>query len=143
MLQRSVQWVVDIAIAAILVVAVVIALRIEAVDPTWEGHWRELSAADRARIAAATRSGALLADPDEIDLAAGYARRYRGRTSRDLLSFIWIPLGAALIIAGLLADSAILVVFGGIFGAGGLWGLGRSLQLDRNLREAISRDHQP
>jgi hypothetical protein len=138
-----VQWIIDIAIGGILVAAIVIALGIEAEDPSWEERWLDLSTADRARLAAAARSGALLPDPDEIDLAAGYARRYRGRNSRERLGFISVPLGAALIVAGLVTDNAILVVFGVFFGAGGLWGLSHSLQLDRNLREAISRDHRP
>ena len=137
------QWIVDIFLAAILIGAVVIMLRLEAEDPTWEERWDDLSAADRARIAAAARSGALLADPEEIDLAAGYARRYRGRNSRDRLGFVPILLGAGLIIAGLVADNAIPVAFGVFFGVGGLWGFSHSLQLDRDLRETISRDSRP
>jgi hypothetical protein len=137
------QWIVDIALAAILVGAVVIVLRLEAEDPTWEERWHELSAADRTRIAAAARSGALLADPEEIDLAAGYARRYRGRYAGERLGFVPILIGVGLIIAGLVADNAISVVFGLFFGVGGLWGFSRSLQLNRNLCETISRDSRP
>jgi hypothetical protein len=137
------QWIVDIVLAAIVVGALVIMLRLESEDPTWEARWHELSAADRARIAAAARSGALLADPEEIDLAAGYARRYRGRYARERLGFVPIVVGAGLIIAGLVADNALPIVLGVFFGGGGLWGLSHSLRLNRNLRETISRDSRP
>jgi hypothetical protein len=91
-------------------------------DPEWLERWKTLSPAERTRIAAATRSGALLASHEEIELAAGFARRDRRRLSPwTLANVIRLLLGIALIAGGLAADSIILLVFGVLFLFGGIW----------------------
>jgi hypothetical protein len=129
-----------VAIALILLGVTVAMFRIGNSDPDWEERWRNLDPADRTRIQAAVRSGALLAHPDEIELAAGLARRSRAEIEfGDVAAVIVAGTGVALIVAGLAADLLVLVVFGGLFLLVGLFGLRTELQLGRNLREVISR----
>lgn len=130
----------DIAIALILVVALVLAYRVKDDDQAWEERWHALSPADRTRIAAAARSGALLAEPEEIELAAGFARRDRRRRGPyNLLATVRLPLGAALVAGGLVADSALFIIGGGVFLLAGLWGLRSSVRISRAERETIDR----
>jgi len=131
----------DIAIALILIGAFVMVLRAESDDPRWEARWRSLSPAERSRIAAAARSGSLLASQEDIELAAGFARRDRRRRSPyTLADAIRIALGIALIAGGLVADSIVLLVFGVLFLLGGLWAMSRTVRLAHAERETISRD---
>jgi hypothetical protein len=129
-----------VGVALILLGATVVLFRVGRSDPDWEERWRNLDPADRTRIKAAVQSGALLADPEEIDLAAGLARRSQGEVEfGDVAAVIVACLGTALTVAGLLTDLLVLVVFGGLFLLVGLFGLRTELQLGRNLREVISR----
>jgi hypothetical protein len=132
----------DIAIALIVLGAFVLVWRTEGDDPIWQARWAALSPADRSRIAAAARSGKLLTSQDEIELAAGYARRDRERQLPfTLMQAIRLPLGIALIGGGLLADSVVFLVFGALFTLAGLFALSRGFRVRRALRETISRDH--
>jgi hypothetical protein len=134
---------VDLVIAAIFLGAVVAVWRVGDDDPAWEERWHDLSPADRARIAAAARSGALLASPEEIELAAGFARHDRRRRGPyNLLSAVGIPLGLALIAGGIVADSVLFLLFGVIFLLGGLRSLRRTVETTRAERETISRDRR-
>jgi hypothetical protein len=129
-----------ILIVLILVAAFVLAYRVEDDDPTWVERWRALSPADRTRLATAARSGTLLAEPEEIELAAGFARcDRRRRDPYNLLATIRLPLGVALLAGGLVADSGLFIFFGVIFLLGGLWGLRHSTQINRAERETIDR----
>jgi hypothetical protein len=129
-----------VAVALILFGATVAVFRIGNSDPDWEERWGDLDPSDRTRIKASVESGALLADPEEIELAAGLARRSRsGVEFGDIAAVIVAGLGVALIVAGLAADLLVLVVFGGLFLLVGLFGLRTELQLGRNLRDVISR----
>jgi hypothetical protein len=131
---------VDIALALIVLFAFLLVWRKEGDDPVWQERWRALSPADRTRIARAARSGALLSSQEEIELAAGYARRdQRRRLPYTLMTGIRLPLGIALLAGGLLADSGVFIAFGVLFTLGGLWGLSSGLRLRRGLRETISR----
>jgi hypothetical protein len=61
----------------------------------------------------------LLASEEEIEPAAGYARRdQRRRLPYALMVGIRLPLGIALIVGRLLADSGVLIVFGVLFTLG-------------------------
>ena len=135
---------VDIAIAVIFLAAVVAVWKVGGdVDPTWEERWRALSPADRARISDAARSGSLLASEEEIELAAGFARRDRRR--RGPYTFLYavrIPIGLVLIAGGLVAHSLLFLLFGAAFLLAGLWSLRRTFQISRAEREAISRDRR-
>src|ERR1700753_3998606 len=89
---------VDTALALIVVLAFVAVWLVKDEDPDWNRRWNELSPSDRARIAKAARSGALLAPQEEIDRAAGFARRERSRRGPlSLIATIRVPIGAALI----------------------------------------------
>lgn len=137
-------WLVDLALVVIVIGAVVLVFRDRVDDSAWEERWQALDAADRSRIAAAVRRGGLLADPEEIDLAAGYARRELRRNSPGTLRLaVLVLLSAALIITGSARDSGVLLVFGGIFLFGVLWQFRTELQNDPNLREAASRGQRP
>lgn|GEM_PF-2052529 len=46
-------------------------------DPEWERRWEALPQLQRDRIAAAVRNGGGLEDPEESELAVGYAREQR------------------------------------------------------------------
>ncbi|HEY2054803.1 MAG TPA: hypothetical protein VGH14_12795 [Solirubrobacterales bacterium] len=130
-----------IAIALIVLGAVIVVWRTRDDDPIWQERWSALSPADRTRIAAAARDGSLLASDEEIELAAGYARRdQRRQLPYTLMLAIRLPLGIALIAGGLLADSSVLVVFGAFFSLAGLWSLSGDLRIRRGLRETMSRD---
>jgi hypothetical protein len=132
----------DIALALIVIGAFVLVWRNEGEDPLWQARWSALTPAERNRIAAAARSGKLLATDEDIELAAGYARRARRRRlPYAVAEVIRIPLGIALIAGGLLADSLIFILFGALFLFGGIWALIRGARLRHNLRETISRDH--
>jgi hypothetical protein len=61
----------------------------------WELRWRCLPPADRARIAAAVRSNATLADPEEAELAAGFRRREDRRRAYIELPVAPLIFGAA------------------------------------------------
>jgi hypothetical protein len=129
-----------VAVALILLGATVAVFRIGNSDPDWEERWRDLDPSDRTRIKTSVESGALLADPEEIALAAGLARRSRsGVEFGDIAAVIVAGLGVALIVAGLAADLLVFVIFGGLFLLVGLFGLRTELQLGRNLRDVISR----
>jgi hypothetical protein len=134
----------DIAIVVVLGTAVFVAFRIGKDDPEWERRWRELSPADRRRLAVAASSGALLADPGEIELAAGYARHDRRRRP---FTDVWILtlalVGLALLLAGLISGHAILIAFGCFFILRTAWTVRHQFEVGRNLREAISRDREP
>jgi hypothetical protein len=91
----------DIALALIVLGAFVFVWRAEGDDPVWRERRRAISPADRARIAASVRSGDLLASQEEIELAAGFARRARRRNRPYAVIYaIRIPLGIALLAAG-------------------------------------------
>ena len=129
-----------VAVAVIFVGLLVVLSQSRDGDPVWEQRWRDLGAADRKRIERAVRSGALLADPEEIELAAGLARKQKALVGFiDLASVIASGLGVALIVAGMIADTPILVVFGCLFLLRGLWALITEIRIGRNLRETISR----
>jgi hypothetical protein len=132
-----------ILIAAIVLAAFVMVWRTEGDDPLWQERWRGLSPTEQARIAAAARSGSLLASEEEIELAAGFARRdRRRRRPARLIAAIDVPIGAILILGGLVADAGIFIVFGGLFLVLGLFRLYRARQVGRGLRETISRDRR-
>jgi hypothetical protein len=131
-----------IAIALIVLGAFVTVWRTEGDDPIWQERWRALSPAERARIAAAARDGSLLPSQEEIELAAGFARRdRRRRRPARLIAAIDVPIGAILILGGLVADAPIFIAFGGLFFLLGLYRLRRARQIGRGLRETISRNH--
>lgn len=131
---------VDIGIALFVLLAFVLAWRVGEDDPAWKERWQALSPAERARIAAAARSGTLLASQEEVELAAGFARRGRRRRGPYTVRYaIRLPLGLALIIGGLVADSIVLLAFGVIFVASGLWSLVTDRRVSRAEREAIDR----
>lgn len=130
----------DIAIAVILIVALVLAFRVKGDDPDWEERWRALSPADRTRITAAARSGELLASEDEIELAAGFARRdRRRRTPYSLRITVGLLVGLILIVGGIVADSIVFGVGGSLFVLAGLWGLRQYAEIARAERETIDR----
>jgi hypothetical protein len=132
----------DIALALIVLCAFVLVWRREGDDPIWQERRRALSPADRSRIAAAARSGDLLASQEEIELAAGYARRARRRSRPHALIYaLRVPLGIALIAGGLLADSVVFIAFGVIFLLAGIWALVKGRRVAWNLRETMSRNH--
>lgn len=109
-------------------------------DPVWEARWRGLSPAEQARIAAAARAGSLLASDEEIELAAGFARRdRRRRRPTRLIAAIDVPFGAVLVLGGLVAHAGIFVFFGTVFLLLGLFRLRRAHQVGRGLRETIAR----
>lgn len=129
-----------VAVAAIFVGLLVVLSQDRDADPLWEQRWRDLGPADRKRIEAAVISGALLADPEEIEIAAGLAHKKRALVGFiDLASAIISGLGVALIVAGMIADTLILVVFGALFLLRGLWAFVTEIRIGRNLREVISR----
>jgi hypothetical protein len=129
-----------IALALIVLGAFVLVWRAEGDDPIWEERWRALSPAERSRIAGAARSGSLLASEEEIELAASFARRdRRRRRPARLIAAIDVPIGAALILGGLVADAGIFILFGAFFLLLGLFRLRRAHQVGRGLRETISR----
>jgi Flp pilus assembly protein TadB len=135
-------WLPDACIAAVLLTAFVVAYRVKDDDPEWLERWKALSPADRTRIAAAARSGALLASQEEIELAAGFARRDRRRNGRwTLVNIARLLLGIVLVVAGIVADSIVFIVFGAVFLIAGLWTARYSHNLARAERETIARDH--
>lgn len=138
-------WLVDLALLVIVVGAAVLVFRDRVDESDWEERWRALTPADRTRIAAAARHGNLLADPEEIDLAAGYARRQRRRRAPYTFrsTFFGLFLGAALLIAGLIHGSVVLPILGAVILAATGLGLRRGSAADDNLREAASRDPHP
>ena len=129
-----------VALALIVLGAFVLVWRAEGDDPGWEERWQALSPAERARLASAARAGSLLASEEEIELAAGFARRDRRRRRPGrLIAALDVPIGAALILGGLVADAGIFIFFGAVFLLLGLFRLYRAHQVGRGLRETISR----
>jgi hypothetical protein len=132
-----------IAIALIVLGAFVTVWRREGDDPLWRQRWNELPPPERRRLVAAARAGTILASQDEIELAAGYARRdrRRGRPARVIAAFD-VPIGVILILGGLVAGVPLFVAFGAFFLALGLFRLIRSYRAAQGLRETISRDRR-
>jgi hypothetical protein len=129
-----------IAIALIVLAAFVTVWRAEGDDPIWQARWAALSRADRARIVAAARAGDLLASQDEIELAAGFARRDRRRRRPGrLISALDTPIGLVLVLGGLITHVLAFTAFGAFFTLLGLYRLRRAHQIGRGLRETISR----
>jgi hypothetical protein len=98
----------------------------------------------RLRRPEADRSGGQLrrpsGRPEEIEIAAGLARKKKALVGFiDLASAIVSSLGMALIVAGAVADTPVLIVFGALFLLRGLWALGTEIRIGRNLRDVISR----
>jgi len=127
------------ALAAVLLATLVIMSRIEK-DKGWKKRWHKLSRADRTRIGAAARSGALLADPEEAELAAKLPRYERtDRAVRDLQGIILLATGALVLIN----ESFFIFTIVGVFNAGaGLWILRNPPQTARNLRHAIFQSRE-
>jgi hypothetical protein len=133
-----------IIIALLVLGAFVLVWRAEGDDPLWEARWRGLSPAEQARIAAAARSGALLSSEEEVELAAGFARRdRRRRRPTRLIAAIDVPIGLLLILGGLVTHELIFSAFGALFLLLGLFRLHRARQVGRGLRETISRHRSP
>jgi hypothetical protein len=129
-----------IFIALIVIGAFALVWRAEGDDPVWEERWRGLAPAEQARIAAAARSGSLLASTEEIELAAGFARRDRRRSRpARLIAALDVPVGVALILGGLVAGVVLFTLFGAFFFLLGLFRLHRAHRVSRGLRETISR----
>jgi hypothetical protein len=129
-----------IAIALVVLGAFVLVWRAEGDDPLWLERWRALSPTERSRIAAAARSGSLLASEEEIELAAGFSRRdRRRRRPTRVIAAIDVPIGAVLILGGLVAEAGIFIAFGVAILVLGLIRLYRARQVDRGLRETIAR----
>ncbi len=132
----------DIAIALIVLGTFVLVWRREGDDPIWKARWDALSPADRIRIARVARSGELLTSQEEIELAAGFARRdLRRRRPHRLISAFDVPIGMVLIAGGLVAHVLAFTIVGVAFLLMGLIRLRRSRHTARRLRETISRDH--
>jgi hypothetical protein len=132
-----------IAITLIVLATFVYVWRAEGDDPVWQARWAALSPTDRARLTSAARSGDLLASQEEIELAAGFARRDRRRRRPGrLISAIDTPIGLVLILGGLVTHVFLFSAFGALFFLLGLYRLHRAHQVNRGLRETISRDHR-
>jgi hypothetical protein len=124
-----------------VLVAFFLANRRRPEDASWEARWDQLAAEDRVRLAAAARNGTLLAEPEEIGLAAGFARRERRRRAPGtLLASLDLPIALILILGGLVTGVALFLVAGAFFLLLALWRLIRHRRVSRGLRETISRD---
>jgi hypothetical protein len=103
------------------VLAVSVALRPGDDDPNWELRWRSLDPGYRNWLAAMTtdpRWMKTLSDPEEVELAKGFARRERRHLAfYELAATALAALTVALALAGLVRLSAVgisLGLFGGI-----------------------------
>jgi hypothetical protein len=131
---------IEIAIALVVLGAFVLVWRREGDDPLWLARWNGLSPGERARIAAAACSGEPLASEDEVELAAGFARRDRRRRRPSrLLAAIDAPVGLIVLLGGIVVGSAVFIAFGALILAFSLLRLARARRLNRGLRETISR----
>jgi hypothetical protein len=129
-------WLPYVAIALIAVVATVALFRIGDDDPIWTERWQALTPEARRRIRASVRTGSLLADPEEIQLAAGLARRRRATlVLGEAWAVVVAGLGVALIVAGFLNDFIPGVVIGVLFVLVVLIGL----RSENSVREVMSR----
>jgi hypothetical protein len=130
-----------IAVALVVLAAFVMVWRAEGDDPTWQLRWAALPPDERVRLAAAARSGSLLGSQEEIELAAGFARRdRRRRRPARLIAAIDVPVGAVLTLGGLVTHVAVFSVFGALVLVLGLFRLRRARRVGRGLRETIARD---
>jgi Flp pilus assembly protein TadB len=130
----------EISIALIVLGAFVAVWRREGDDPLWLARWNGLSVAERARIAAAARSGELLPSQDEVELAAGFARRDRRRRRPSrLIAAIDAPVGLVVLLGGIVVGSGVFIVFGALILGFALIRLARARRVNRRLRETISR----
>ena len=116
-------------------------------DPSWELRWRALDPGYRDWLAAMTTSRTWLStldDPEEIELANGFARRERRRRSYfdvSALALIWLC--AALILAGVLPTSACTLGFS-VYGVVRLFAeFVRNQQPKRRLKQRTDPDVAP
>jgi hypothetical protein len=129
-------WLPYVAIALIAIGATVAVFQLGDDDPTGTERWRSLSPAARKRIRRSVRTGALLADPEEIEVAAELAHRARSvRIFMEVWAIILVGLGIGLIVAAIVANFVFPAIIGAFFLLGGLWGL----HPENDYREVISR----
>jgi hypothetical protein len=85
-------------------------------DPNWELRWQGLDPGYRDWLAAMTtdpRWMGTLTDPEEVQLAKGFARRERRRLGRyDLVALVIAVLAVALAMAGVLGLGAVGIGLG-------------------------------
>jgi hypothetical protein len=133
-----------IAIALIVLAAFATVWRAEGDDPLWLARWDALTPEERIRLARAARSGTLLPSQEEIELAAGFARRDRRRRRPGrLIASLDVPAGAAILLGGLVSGIFVFSAFGFLILGLGLLRLLRARRVSRGLRETIARDHRP
>jgi Flp pilus assembly protein TadB len=131
---------IEIAIALLVLGAFAAVWRRESDDPLWLARWSGLSPAERARISKAARDGELLASQEEIELAAGFARRDRRRRRPSrLIAAIDAPVGLVVLLGGIVVGSGVFVAFGVLILGFALIRLARARRVNRGLRETISR----
>jgi hypothetical protein len=116
-------------------------------DANWEFRWRGLDPGYRDWLAAMTTSRTWLStldDPEEIELAKGFARRERRRRGHfDVAALALIWFCAALVLAGVLPTSACTLGFS-VYGVVRLLAeFGRNQQLKRRLDQRTDPDVAP
>jgi hypothetical protein len=130
----------EIIVALIVLGAFVLVWRAEGDDPIWLARWNGLPPAERARIAEAARSGELLASQDDVELAAGFAKRDRRRRRPNrLIATIDAPVGLVVLLGGIVAHVTLFIVFGVLILGLALIRLRRARRVSRGLRETIAR----
>lgn len=107
-------------------------------DLTWRTRWQSLDPAERTWLAvvATSRSWiATLTDPEEIKLAKGRRRdESRRRISFDLAALPLFVATSALVLAGVLGESALLIVLFGFTVVRGIWLYRRERQIKGALK---------
>ena len=106
-------------------------------EPEWEARWNALPQLQRQYIEDAVRRGEPLLDPEEAELAAGYARRQRATSSLFSRSpVIHFVLAGFLLLIALAGGSPVLLALVLLLLAFLIWVAYRERVTKRNLDRA-------
>jgi Flp pilus assembly protein TadB len=106
-------------------------------EPEWEARWNELPQLQRQHIEDAVRRGEPLFDPEEAELAAGYARQQRATSALFSHSrVVHLTLAAFLLLITLVGGSPLLAVLVVLLLGFLIWVAYRERVTKRNLDRA-------
>jgi Flp pilus assembly protein TadB len=112
-------------------------------EPEWEARWNQLPQAQRQHIKDAVQRGEPLADPEEAELGAGFARQQRAASALfSQTRIVHLVLATILLLVALVGGSPLLLVLIALLLAFLIWVAYRERLTKRNLERAEAASSQ-